>query len=131
MDMNKPRSHDDIARFLDGDMTPEMKIADDNFTFEKKIIEQPLPAGTGKVDVFGYETWDINSILKGNYWGRSIYTTDKICKLFLKWNLERQKKYLRKKNAMEFDYTWLLIIMIVGVVAFIALIFLAPQFGGI
>lgn len=134
MDMRK-KTHEEIAQFIDNesntyDMTSEMEIAEHNLQFEKSILENPIPQGTGKVDVFGCEPWDINMILKGNYWGRSIYTTDKICKLFLKWNLERQKKYLRKKNIMDFDWTWLLIIMIIGVVAVMAVLFLLPQIGG-
>jgi len=129
MDM-KTRSHAEIARLLDGDeMTPEMRIAEDNLDFEKRVLEDPLPLGTGQCNVFQYETWDMNSILKGNYWGRSIYTTDKICKLFLKWNLERQKKYLRKKNGMDFDWTWILMIMGGLVVAFIIIMVVLTQMG--
>ena len=135
MDMSQQTtSHEEISRRLDAindtKMTPEMKLIDDNLEFENKALENPLPSGVGTVNVFNCETWDINAILKGNYWGRSIYTTDKICKLFLKWNLERQKKYLRKRNPMDFDWTWILLLVIIGVVALLAIIFLLPQLGG-
>ena len=131
VDMNKQKTHGEIIKELDKEeYSQEVKMVHDNLLFEQEIMEKPLPPGTGSVDVFGFETWDINMILKGNYWGRSIYTTDKICKLFLKWNLERQKKYLRKKNMMDFDWTFILVLMIIGVVALIAIIFLLPQFGG-
>ena len=133
----RQRSHDEIAQLLDQkmnmtEMTPEMKMMEDNLDFEKNILENPVPKGIGPVNVFGYETWDINMILKGNYWGRSIYTTDKICKLFLKWNLERQKKYLRKKNVMDFDWTWILLLMLfIGGGVLLALFLLPTLLGGI
>ena len=59
-------------------LPPELKIVNDNLKFEKNVEEHPIPLGIGKVKVFGYETWDINAILKGNYWRRGIYTVDKI-----------------------------------------------------
>jgi len=117
VDLRK-QTHDEIARMLDAQglgqndyLTPEIKQADDNIEFEKRVIDDPVKPGIGTVNVFGCETWDINAILKGNYWGRTIYTTDKICKLFLKWNIARQKKYLEKKNPLGFDYTWLLLLV--------------------
>lgn len=131
MDMERKSTHDEIVRMLDDDSTPEMRLVEDNIEFENNINEHPIPPGVGTVSVFNAETWDINAILKGNYWGRSIYTTDKICKLFLKWNLERQKKYLRKKNAMDFDWTFIIVLMIIGVAALLAIIFLLPRLGAI
>lgn len=137
VDLDKRNIHDDIARFLDGhlqgkheeEITPEMKQANDNLDFERHVLEQPVPAGIGAVPVFGVETWDINAILKGNYWGRTIYTTDKICKLFLKWNLERQKKYLMKKKGLDFNYAWLLLLVMGGIVALLVILFVLPQMG--
>lgn len=120
--------HDRIARLLDEEPTPGMKLAYDNMDFERNVTENPVPSGLGQVDVFG-ETWDINMILKGNYWGRTIYTTDKICKLFLKWNLHQQKKYLEKKNALGFDYTWLILLVMGGAVALVVILFVLPQLG--
>ncbi|RLF59890.1 MAG: hypothetical protein DRN25_03545, partial [Thermoplasmata archaeon] len=89
----------------------------------------PLPPGTAQKKVFGVETWDINAILKDNIWNRSIFTVDKLCKLFLKADLEQKKKYLKKKNRMEFDYAWLLILIFGVAVAFILIMFLGPRFG--
>jgi len=125
----RKRQHDEIAQILDEDPTPEIKEADDNLDFEKEIVEDPIPSGIGEVNVFNCETWDVNMMLKGNYWGRTIYTTDKICKLFLKWNLERQLKYLKKKNPMSFEWKWLLLLIAGGVGALILIILLLPQLG--
>ena len=76
-DFGKTPEKRDVDRFrehLDA-LPPELKIVDDNLDFEKKVEEHPIPPGVGEVEVFG-ETWDINAILKGNYWRRTIYTTD-------------------------------------------------------
>jgi len=127
-DLSKQKKHDEITRLLDEDLTPEMKQADDNITFEQRVLENPVQPGVGKVDAFG-ETWDINMILKGNYWGRTIYTTDEICKLFLKWTIEKQKKYLRKKNALDFDWTWILLLVFGGIGALLFIVFLLPRLG--
>lgn len=103
-------------------LPPELRMVGENMVFEKEAEEHPIPPRVGEVKVFGYETWDINSILKGNYWRRSIYTTDKLCKLFLKADLNQKKKYLRKKNPQEFNLLFLLIILFGVVIGIIAII---------
>ena len=110
-------------------LPPELKLVGENMAFEKQVEEHPVPPGIGKVNVFGCETWDINSILKGNYWRRSIYTTDKLCKLFLKADLNQKKKYLRKKNPSGMNFFWIMIIMFGVVVAIMVMIFLLPKLG--
>lgn len=110
-------------------LPPELKIVGENMAFEKEVEENPLPPNVGEVKVFGYETWSPNSILKGNYWRRSIYTTDKLCKLFLKADLGQKKKYLRKRNPVGFNMTWLLIIAIIGIASLLVIIFLLPKLG--
>ena len=115
--------------FKERGLPPELKVVGDNMAFEKKVEESPIPSGIGKVKVFGYETWDINGILKGNYWRRSIYTTDKLCKLFLKADLNQKKKYLKKRNAMGFNFMWLIIIAVIGIVALLVIMFLLPALG--
>ncbi len=117
--------------FQERGLPPELKVVGDNMAFEKKVEENPVPSGIGKVNVFGYETWDINGILKGNYWRRSIYVTDKLCKLFLKADLNQKKKYLRKRNPMGFDMKWLLLIAIGGIVCLLVFVFLLPRLGGV
>lgn len=103
-------------------LPPELRMVGENMKFEKDVEEKPIPPKVGEVKVFGYETWDINSILKGNYWRRSIYTTDKLCKLFLKADLNQKKKYLAKKNPQGFNLFWIVIIMFGVVIGIMALI---------
>ena len=127
---DKKDGYDRIREQLE-DLPPELKIVDDNLEFEKKLEENPIPPGINQVKVFNYETWDLNAILKGNYWRRSIYTTDKICKLFLKASIETQKKYFKKKNPMEFNFFWLLILIGIGLGGFLfILVFILPRIGG-
>lgn len=109
-------------------MPPELCMVDENLRFEKDITENPIPKGVGRVDCFG-TCWDIDSILKGNYWRRSIYTTDKLCKLFLKADLNQKKKYLAKRNPSSFSFYWIMIIMFGVVVAILIMIFLLPKLG--
>jgi hypothetical protein len=109
----------------------ELQVVGDNMEFEKDVEEHPIPDGIGKTKVFGCETWDINSILKGNYWRRTIYTTDKLCKLFLKADLNQKKKYQRKKNPTNFNFFWIMIIMFGVVVAIMVIMFLFPRLGGV
>lgn len=132
-DLRRKKSYEQITDHLDNmdvdtSAIPELKNVEDNLQFEQDIVEHPIPEGVGSVDVFG-TTYDIHAILKGNYWGRSIYTTDKICKMFLKWNIERQKKYLLKKNALDFDWTFLFILFIVIGGGLFVLLFLLPMLG--
>lgn len=110
---------------------PELKMVKENMEFEKETTEKPIKPGILETTVFGYETWDANAILKGNYWRRSIYTTDKLCKLFLKADLGQKKKYLRKRNPMGFNMLWLVLIIIFGMVALLVIIFLLPALGGV
>lgn len=112
-------------------LPPELQAVGENMNFEKKVEEHPIPEGMGKTKVFGCETWDINSILKGNYWRRTIYTTDKLCKLFLKADLNQKKKYLRKRNPTNFNFFWIMILMFGVVIAIMVLLFLLPSMGGV
>lgn len=112
--------HERIARFLDENPSADLKQADENKQFEYDVATYPLK-NKYPVDVFG-ESWDIRAIMKGNYWGRNIYTTDKICKMFLKWLVKRQMKYLEKKNALSFDYWWVIVLLLIAGVAFIVVV---------
>jgi len=53
----------------------------DNREFVEKIKKDDLPDTTMKV--FGVKDVNVNAILKDNIWNRSIFTTDKLCRMFL------------------------------------------------
>ena len=126
---NRDSIGDAIDKILDEKSLPhELKKVSENLNFEKKLEQKPIPRGIGKVNVFG-TTWDINAILKGNYWNRNIYTTDKLCKLFLKADLNQKKKYLAKKNPQRINIFFLLILMVGGIVALLVIAVLLPKLG--
>lgn len=136
---NKKANQDEYDRIREEleKLPPELKMVDDNLEFEKMVEEHPIPPGVGKVEVFkkeegkDYETWDINAILKGNYWRRDVYAIDKMCKLFLKASIETQKKYFKKKNPMEFNFWWLVVLIAIGLGGFLfVMIYILPRFGG-
>lgn len=109
----------------------ELKRVTDNLKFIDEIQKNPIPSNTKTVKVFGWETIDVNAILKNNIWNRSIFTVDKLCKLFLKMDLEQKKKYLRKKRPLGFNFLWLMF-LIVGIVIFLlVVIFLLPTLGAV
>ena len=123
---------DKVHKEIDGILsrTPlELKKVNDNLDFVKKISDDPLPVNKYTVDVFGFETVDISAILKKNIWNRSIFTVDKLCKLFLKMDLEQKKKYLKKKRGLEFNYLWLLLLIIGIPAVLLVIIFLLPRLG--
>ena len=111
------------------DLPQELKIVGENLEFEKKLETSPVPSGIKRVKVFGYETWDLNSILKGNYWNRGIYTTDNLLKLVVKADLNQKTKYLKKRNHLSFNMKWLLIVAIAGIAFILVVIFLLPRLG--
>ena len=127
--MNRFEVEDEVDRLLkDKNMPDALKVVSENILFDKLVEQKPVPQGVGVVDVFG-TSWDINSILKGNYWNKTIYSTDKICKLFLKADLNQKKKYLRKKNPGGFNMYFLLLLMVGGIAALLVIVFLLPKLG--
>jgi len=122
----KPKSiHEEIDNVLSRNPI-ELQQVKDNLDFVKKISDTPIPSGEATVEVYGFETVDISAILKKNIWNRSIFTVDKLCKLFLKMDLEQKKKYLKKKRGLDFNYAWLLLLLIGIPIVILIIIFLLP-----
>ena len=102
----------------------------DNREFVEKIKKDDLPDTTMKV--FGVKDVNVNAILKDNIWNRSIFTTDKLCRMFLGATLAQLKKYEAKKRYGTFEHWWLLILIFLGVGGIIlVIIFLLPKLGNI
>jgi len=104
----------------------ELQQVKDNLEFIKQIKEDPVDPDESTVEVFGFETVDVSAILKNNIWNRSIFTVDKLCKLFLKMDIEQKKKYLKKRRGMDFNYAWLLLLLIGIPIILIIIVFLLP-----
>ncbi len=126
--MGEFKIEDKIDKILEG--KPEaLKRVRDNRMFIKTIKNQKVKKDKENVKVFGVRDVNINAILKDNIWNRSIFTTDKLCRLFLGANLEQLKKYEKKKRIMPMNFGWILLLMVGIVIAILVLIFLLPKIG--
>jgi len=124
----------DIHDKIDGLLSrtpPELQQVNENLDFIKQVKDNPVQKGEAEIEVFGFETVDISSILKMNIWNRSIFTVDKLSKLFLKMTFEQQKKYLAKKRPLDFNWTWIIIMLMGIVVAVLVMVFLLPRLGNV
>lgn len=102
----------------------------DNLNFGKHVQENPVTTDKYDVNVFGVETIDMNHYLSMRIWPRSIYTTDKLMRLIASARLEFLKRYIAKKNKLEFNYLWLIILLIGIPAALLLLLYLLPRLMG-
>ena len=122
----------DLNRRIDEileDRPDALKLRKDNRMFINKLEEQQVDPKEEIVKVFGVKSVNVNAMLKDNIWNRSIFTTDKLCRLFLGCNLEQLKKYEKKKRVMSLNMMWILIIMFGVVIAILVMVFLLPAIG--
>jgi len=112
--------------------SPEtLKKVRDNRRFKKRIRFRRVVPKYDNVKVFGVKSVNINAILKDNLWDRSIFTTDKLCRMFLSMTLEQLKKYEKKKRAVPLNMLWIVLLMIGVVVAILVVLFLLPRLGAV
>lgn len=110
----------------------ETKKVVENLEFLEKIQKHNIPKGAKTVEAFGVETFDLHDIFKDMLWDRSIFTTDAIVNMCVETSIERMKKYLPKKTKMGFQYWWLVILLIIGVVGIMLfLLLILPNLSGI
>ena len=122
----------DLEKSVDeilSDRPDALKLRRDNRNFINKLETHKIKPEYETVKVFGVKAVNVNAILKDNIWNRSVFTTDKLCRLFLGCNLEQLKKYEKKKRTISFNIMWLLIIMFGVVIAVLVMVFLLPQLG--
>jgi len=122
-DLNKQ-----IDKVLEG-RPDALKLRRDNREFINEIEEKQVKKDVATIKVFGVKSVNVNAILKDNIWNRSIFTTDKLCRLFLGCTLEQLKKYERKKRTMGINLMWVLIIVFGIVIAIMVMFFLLPMLG--
>ena len=117
-----------VDTILDG--KPEaQRLVRANREFIKSIKDKKISKEQENVQVFGVKSVNVNAILKDNIWNRSIFTTDKLCRLFLGMTLEQLKKYEKKKRTVPLNMLWIVLIMIVGIAVVLVILFLLPQLG--
>ena len=102
----------------------ELEKINENKAFVKAIKTIPIPDKNATISVFGTSV-NVNAILKKNIWDRSIYTVDTLCDMFLGMNIERQKKYLKKKRKTSMNVLWLILLFMgIGIALIIIILFL-------
>ena len=111
------------------DLPTELQKVAQNMDFVKEVRDNPIPENKYTVNAFGKNV-DVAGILKDNIWNRSIFTTDKLSRMFLSCRLEQLKKYQAKKRSIPFNMIWLIIILFGVVVAVLVILFLLPRFMG-
>lgn len=100
-----------------------------NRKFIKNIQENQVTAEAAEIPVFGVKSVNVNAILKDNIWNRSIFTTDKLCRMHRGMTYEKLKKYQRKKRSVPFPMMWIIILMFVVAVVILVVLFLLPKLG--
>ena len=124
------RVHKDIDVLLSG-RPEELKRIQKNRAFADEFESNPVKEDSAVVDACG-KNININAILKANLENRSIYTVNSLCDMFLSWRLEQLKKYLAKKKGIDFNYTWLIILVIICVAGLIFfLLYIMPRLGSV
>lgn len=101
-----------------------------NREFKKKLREFCVDPESENVSVFGVKNVNLNAILKNNLWDRSIFTTDKLCRMFLSYTLEQMKKYEKKKRVVPLNMLWIVLLMFGVIAVVMVVIFLLPHLGG-
>lgn len=122
----------DLEKSVDeilSDRPDALKLRRDNRNFINKLETHKIKTTHETVKVFGVKDVNVNAILKDNIWNRSIFTTDKLCRMFLGCTLEQLKKYEKKKRQVPLNLLYLLIIMMGIGIAVIVMLFLLPQLG--
>jgi len=129
MDFNKPASsftdddlHKDIDRMIEHNHPEELKQIYENREFFKQAEEEPIAPEAAKIKVFGVEDVNLNAITKLNVLGRSIFTVDELCEMFLAMTIEQMIKFQKKKRGLSFDMGWLILLLIGVPVAIVILI---------
>ena len=106
-----------------------LKKVKDNRRVKKRIRVRRVSKEAENVPVFGAKDVNVNAILKDNLWDRSIFTTDKLCRMFLSCTLEQLKKYERKKRSVPLNMLWIVLLMVAVVAVVIVVLLVLPSLG--
>ena len=107
----------------------DLRRVKSNQLFKRRIQSSRVAPSAENIKVFGVKNVNLNAILKDNLWDRSIFTTDKLCRMFLSCTLEQLKKYERKKRAVPMNMLWIILIIFGVVAVILVVLFLLPKLG--
>jgi len=122
-------SRDKIIDNILQDHPEVLKKVKTNRRFKKKVRENKIIPEKENVRVFGVKSVNVNAILKENLYDRSMWTIDKLCRMYNSMTLEQLKKYERKKRVVPLNMLWIVMVMIGVVVVILVILFLLPRLG--
>ena len=123
------RVEDDVDILLK-DRPDELKRIRENRSFEKRFVSEPIDDEYKDVRVFGKNV-NLNAVLKQNIDKRSVFTVDNLCDMFVSWRIEQLLKYQKKKRGIDFNWAWLLIIILIGVGGILfVMVYILPNVQG-
>jgi len=122
-------SRDKIIDNILQDHPEVLKKVKTNRRFKKKVRENKIIPEEETIQVFGVKSVNVNAILKENLYDRSMWTIDKLCRMYNSMTLEQLKKYERKKRVVPLNMLWIILVMIGVVVVILILLFLLPRLG--
>ena len=123
------RVEDDVDILLK-DRPDELKRIQENRSFEKRFVSEPIDDENKNIKVFGKNV-DLNAVLKQNIDKRSVFTVDNLCDMFISWRIDQLMKYQKKKRGIDFNWAWLLILILIGVGGMIfVMIYILPRVQG-
>ena len=111
------------------DRPDDLRRVKDNRKFIRYIKENKVKEGDAEVPVFGVKSVNINAILKDNIQNHSIFTIDKLCRMYRSMTIEKLKKYQRKKRAVPIYMIWIVIMLFAAIMVVIIVLFLLPSLG--
>ena len=123
------RVEDDVDILLK-DRPDELKRIQENRSFEKRFVSEPIDDEHKNVRVFGRNV-NLNAVLKQNIDKRSVFTVDNLCDMFISWRIEQLMKYQKKKRGIDFNWAWLLILIMIGVGGMLfVMVYILPNVQG-
>ena len=113
------------------DRPEELQRIKENRAFAKEFEVAPIKKSDATVKSCGIDI-DMNGIIKLNLENWTVFTMNSLCDMFVSWRLEQLKKYLSKKKTLDFNYAWLIILIIIGLGGLIFfLVYIMPRLGAV
>jgi len=107
----------------------ELSKVQENLKFIREVQTNPVHPDAYNKKVFGCVTVDMSNVMKGKIWDRNILTTDKICRMFLKWRIEQLLKYEKKRRKVDSKMLFILLLVGLGGFGVFVMLMLLGVFG--
>ncbi len=134
INFEEEKKHDRVESDVDvllNDRPNELKRVQENRAFVEQFKKEPIADDKKIVKAFGKDV-NLNAVLKLNVANWNEFTMDNLCDMFCSWKIAQLSKYLKKKTGLDFNWTWLFILIILGFGGLIFVImFILPKLQGV